>query len=226
MGDFNKNLLNDHKDAEWENFTTSLGFSQLVCDPTRVTETSSTLIDHIYTNLDENISRVHVCKIAISDHYAVFGNRKLNNCIKTNTHQTITYRSFKNFDETMFINDLHEVPWETIEAFEDINEIVGVWNNMLLEVVNKHAPIKSHRIKRKYQPTWLTPQILDCIKERNKCKVSGKMDEYRLLRNRVSKMIDSAKNETYQMKIEEGKNDPRSVWKLFQQFGTKKGKFK
>ena len=37
-------------------------------------------------------------------------------------------------------------------------------------------------------------------------------------------MIDSSKNETYQMKIEEGKNDPRSVWKLFQQFGTiKKG---
>ena len=26
-------------------------------------------------------------------------------------------------------------------------------------------------------------------------------------------MSDSAKNETYQMKIEEGKNAPRSVWK-------------
>ena len=33
-------------------------------------------------------------------------------------------------------------------------------------------------------------------------------------------MIDSVKNETYQMKIEKGKNDTRSVWKLFQQFGT------
>ena len=44
---------------------------------------------------------------------------------------------------------------------------------MFLEVVNKHAPLKSHRIKRKYQPDWLTPQILDCIKERDKCKASG-----------------------------------------------------
>ena len=93
---------------------------------------------------------------------------------------------------------------------------------MFLEVINKHAPIKLHRIKRKYQPTWLIPQILDCIKDRNKCKVSGKMDENRLLKNRVSKMIDSAKKETYQMKTEEDKNDPRSVWKLFQQFGTNK----
>ena len=34
---------------------------------------------------------------------------------------------------------------------------------MFLEVVNKHAPLKSHRIKRKYQPDWLSSQILDCI---------------------------------------------------------------
>ena len=85
-GDFNKNLLNEHKDIEWENFATSLGLSQLICDPTRVTETSSTLIDHIYTNFDKNIANVHDCKIGISDHYAVFGNRTLNNCVKSNTH--------------------------------------------------------------------------------------------------------------------------------------------
>ena len=222
LGDFNKNLLNERKDIEWENFTTSLGFSQLVYDPTRVTENSSTLIDHIYTNFDENITHVHVCKISISDHYAIFGNRKLNNCVKSNSHQTINYRSFKNFDENRFICDMQEVPWETIEYFNDINEIVEVWNTMFLEVVNKHAPLKSHRIKRKYQPDWLTPQILDSIKERDKCKASGKMDEYRILRNRVSMMIDSAKKETYQTKVEDGKDDPSSIWKLFKQFGTSK----
>ena len=45
------------------------------------------------------------------------------------------------------------------------------------------------------------------------------MDEYRILRNKVSTMIDTAKKEAYQTKIEEGKDDPRSVWKLFKQFG-------
>ena len=131
----------------------------------------------IYTNFDENIAHIHVCKISISDHYAVFGNRKLNNCVKSNTYQTITYRSFKNFDENRFISDLCEVPWETIVHFDDIDEIVEVWNYMFLEVVNKHAPLKSHRIKRNHQPDWLSPQILDCIKERDKCKASGKIDE-------------------------------------------------
>ena len=35
-------------------------------------------------------------------------------------------------------------------------------------------------------------------------------------------MIDSAKKETYQTRVEEGKDDPRSIWKLFKQFGTSK----
>ena len=44
------------------------------------------------------------------------------------------------------------------------------------------------------------------------------MDEYRLLRNKVSTMIDTARKEAYQTKVEEGKDDPRSIWKLFKQF--------
>ena len=92
---------------------------------------------------------------------------------------------------------MHDVPWEPIEYFNDINAIVEVWNNMFLEVVKKHAPLKSHCIKRKYQPDWLTRKILDIIKERDKCKVNGQIGEYRILRNKVSMMIDSAKKEAY-----------------------------
>ena len=40
-------------------------------------------------------------------------------------------------------------------------------------------------------------------------------------------MIDSTKKETYQTKIEEGKDDTHSIWKLLKQFGTcKKGSTK
>ena len=40
--------------------------------------------------------------------------------------------------------------------------------------MNKHVLLKSHRIKRKYQPDWLTPQILDCIKERGNANKAAK----------------------------------------------------
>ena len=63
------------------------------------------------------------------------------------------------------------------------------------------------------------------MKERDKYKINGKMNEYRLLRNKLTTMIDKAKKVMYQTKIEEGQNDPKSIWKIFQQFGasSKKG---
>ena len=76
---------------------------------------------------------------------------------------------------------------------------------MFLEVVNKHAPSKSHRITRKYQPDWLNPEILDCIKERDKCKLSVKIDEYRILRNKVSTMIKRLKRKHIKQKLRKGK---------------------
>ena len=45
--DFNKNLFNEDTDRDWGNFTTSLGLTQLINEPTRVTKDSKTLIDHI-----------------------------------------------------------------------------------------------------------------------------------------------------------------------------------
>ena len=56
--------------------------------------------------------------------------------------------------------------------------MVSVWNSLFLETLDKHAPVKSHRIKRKYQPDWLTPEILDSMKERNKHKINGNIDAY------------------------------------------------
>ena len=49
------------------------------------------------------------------------------------------------------------------------------------------------------------------------------MEGYKILRNKLSAMIDSAKKEIYmyQCKIEEGKNDPRSIWKIFNEVGMK-----
>ena len=54
MGDFNIDLkLNPNK--KWQNLIELFDLSQLVNDPTRVTETSSTIIDHIYTTHQENV---------------------------------------------------------------------------------------------------------------------------------------------------------------------------
>ena len=70
--------------------------------------------------------------------------------------------------------------WEKIENFDTVDDIVSVWTLLFTEVLDKHAPIKNHRIKRKYQPEWLTSEILDLMKERNKHKLNGNTDAYEI----------------------------------------------
>lgn len=152
LGDFNKNLYEDNLDREWQNLTLSLGLTQMISQPTRVTPSSKTLIDHFYTSNEDYISRVCVNKQTISDHYAIFGNRKCNCAVNRHSHQTITYRSFKHFDENAFINDLRQIPWEILESFDDVIEWVQIWNILFLEIVNKHAPLKQHRVRKENQP--------------------------------------------------------------------------
>ena len=61
MGDFSRNLSIDNCDTYWLNFTLSLGLSQLIRQPTRLTSNSRTLINHIYTNREDTLSIVNFC---------------------------------------------------------------------------------------------------------------------------------------------------------------------
>ena len=46
------------------------------------------------------------------------------------------------------------------------------------------------------------------------------MDEYRILRNTISKMIAKVNEECIENKLEERQDDPSTIWKIFQQFGA------
>ena len=72
-----------------------LNMSQMVVEPTRVAQHSSTLLDHVYCNEPENISCISVPKYSISAHFPVFRTRevlKRVNKVMTILH-TDVYRS-------------------------------------------------------------------------------------------------------------------------------------
>ena len=45
LGDFNKNLLEDNLEREWKNLSLSLGLTQLISQPTRITSSSRTFLN-------------------------------------------------------------------------------------------------------------------------------------------------------------------------------------
>ena len=140
LGDFNRDLLNPQIKKSWLEYMEQFGLFQLVKVPTRETEVSSTLIDHVYSNSPSNISSLIVPKVGISDHYPIFMTRKINASLPKSSHYTIKYRSYKNFNEEVFVNELSSAPWDIIKVFEDPDDILETWSKMFLDIVDIHLP--------------------------------------------------------------------------------------
>ena len=59
-----------------------------------------------------------------------------------------TYRSIKNFDRDMFVDDLSEIRDNDIDQCENVYVVYDDFVRDLTKVVNKHAPVKQ-RYQRK-----------------------------------------------------------------------------
>ena len=151
LGDFNIDLLKPHR--AWECTTNLVGLKQLVTSPTRVTSSTTTLIDHIYTNRKNNVTDVAVTDFSVSDHFPVVCSWLLKLPPKTKKgHTTILYRSFKHFDKDAFLYDLHNTPFCNVLNETDPEEALGLWYKLFIGVLNKHAPLRSKRVKTQRIP--------------------------------------------------------------------------
>ena len=81
LGDFNINLIsgftNSNSSKQYKEFCTMHGLKQLIDSPTRVTENTSSLLDHILTNSHDKISQVGVIDAGLSDHQITYCTRKI-----------------------------------------------------------------------------------------------------------------------------------------------------
>lgn len=102
LGDFNIDLIKPH--PAWESTCSPFGLKQLVTLPTRITPTSSTLLDHIYTNNTSKVSYIKLSDVSLSDHCPVVCTSTFKATKrKNNGHTTIHYRCCKNFDSNYFL---------------------------------------------------------------------------------------------------------------------------
>ena len=78
LGDFSRDLLQENIRKPWLEYMESFGLKQVIESPTRITNFSETLIDHIYCKTLCNILSIDVPILGLSDHFSIFITRKLN----------------------------------------------------------------------------------------------------------------------------------------------------
>ena len=97
LGDMNADMASTNYDnnvRQLINIADIYGLHQLISEPTRITDKSSTLIDLIYTNCPERVVCSGVAYISISDHSLVYAFHKLSINFRKD-HTSITYRNLK-----------------------------------------------------------------------------------------------------------------------------------
>jgi len=89
-------------------FAIELDIKQIIDKPTRITEHSRTLIDLIFTNIDQRIVQSGVLQTSLSDRSLIFCVMKAG--VPKLPPRKFEYRSFKNYNKNAFVDDLNQAP--------------------------------------------------------------------------------------------------------------------
>lgn len=109
----------------------------MIDQPTRITTTTGTLIDHIFTKKPDIITNHGALHIGISDHSLIYAIHK-HNTPKTDK-KIIESRQLKNFDREAFIDNIKETPFHLASLLDDLNEMWD-WKSLFLEIAKKNMP--------------------------------------------------------------------------------------
>ena len=99
---------------------------QLISKPTRLTSTSSTIIDLIFTNVHGKHNSTGVIPISLSDHYLIFTSITLRK--PKSVPKIVKFRDFSNLDLNSFTNDFHQ---SNISHIFNITDVTFALNHIL-----------------------------------------------------------------------------------------------
>ena len=149
MGDFNINLLNYESNQELLNNMHSDSLVPYITLPTRITPRSKTLIDNIFFNEINEAALSGNLVTDISDHHAQF--LITPKILENNPNKVTLRRSYKNFNNELFKNDLLKTDRESLlkTSLNDVNFSFEQFLLKLNNLLDIHAPFKIQNARMK-----------------------------------------------------------------------------
>ena len=220
LGDFNINLLmsTDRNVKTFIDLFTSYGYYPCINKPTRVSKQSATVIDHIWTNDLETVSKVGILLTDVSDHFAPFlfckGYSRVSKDVK------FTYINYNSLDQGLLCQALQDEIYN-ITIDNNVNNSFSSITNAIEKVIEKNIPRKTLFLKDKQvNKQWITPELKRHIHERHKLykkylkKPISLGKTYKDYRNKVNNMIIQAKRTYYNTKFQDNAGSTKESWKI------------
>jgi hypothetical protein len=215
--------LETHKNtADLFNSFITAGFIPGITLPTRITHSTSTLIDNIYTNLSKTMTtNSAVLTYDISDHLPVL--ILVGNIIKPKSSLTIKCRPTDEQTMQNTLTHLKAINWDYLKDLS-VNEAWNTFHSKINEVIETLTPLKSVTIphNRIIRQPWMSTGLLQSSRTSNKLytKSIGKPKthkhyiEFINYRNQYNKLKRHMKQKHYADLFNKYTNDIRQTWKL------------
>ena len=238
-GDINIDLLKNNMPASQEYLNTMLSYNLIpsIIIPTRVTDRSSTIIDHIFVRLPKSqinnkITSGNIIS-DISDHFSNFViiNTEIKKANERPLIRLFTKKRIEDFKQKLPAEFSETTKKIKLQNNPDVNEIYRILYEKLIALLNLFFPkVKLSRKKAK-DKDWITIGIKRAIKQRHnlfhiqlKDPTTENKDKWRTYRNRLDKIIKSTQREYYKKQIKQHDNNCVGLWKTLGSIISKKNK--
>ncbi|XP_077979525.1 uncharacterized protein LOC144434880 [Glandiceps talaboti] len=192
LGDFNVDVVKN-PDSAMLSHLGDIGLTQLIKEPTRVTSTSSSTIDLLFSS-STSINHSGVYPLSISDHYMIYCNYRAKPPKPKPGY--IKARNFKTFNNRHFLDDLRKFPWLKLTCATSSNIAWNEFKNFFNSICDIHAPWRISKV-RGYTTPWLTDDIRKQIYTRDYLKRKTRStnnqnlyDQFRIQRNKQTKSLN------------------------------------
>ena len=231
VGDFNIDLLKYDHDTTSQamiNSTTNFGYSQVISKPTRITDHSATLIDHIFTNQVYNINKSGIITYDISDHLATFVSVALYDRLNSDHLTEPSGRSeqlkFNETNLTKFKELLNNDDWDDVLNEPDTqlkyDNFVTKYTTHYDTAFSANGPVRRKKQRNSSKP-WILPWLEEACDRKNKLYATYINEPtarnkaiYNKMNKFVKKHIKLAKKKYYDSYFKQHSNNSRKQWQM------------
>lgn len=223
MGDFNLDLLKKHTDNRIQQFLDimhSHSFIEHIDQPTRITLTSKTLIDNIFSNALTSHTTSGCFYTDISDHFPTFILNHSRASADTPTI-SVTQRSFTESNRSSFTESLINCDWSPVLQSDDAITGFSTFTQIFQSAYDAAFPIETKSYNPRKIKEWLTPSLKKCIKQKNKlykifhrCPTVLNEIKYKSYRRVLHNILRKTEKEHYHTLFSREPNDTKASWKI------------
>lgn len=223
MGDLNLNWLNKSRRKRLKDITNKFQMSQMISSPTRLTSSSQTLLDLIFTNKPDRMTKTYNLITGTSDHNLILVARKLSKMRYKNQNameggKYISFIPKKNLEP--FENELRQTEWNDTIPGVNCEQTCDDLMSTIKQIISKYTKTVPRKHKAKRNLPWFNDTLWHLMKKRDlalkKSLKSGLSTDrliYKGLRNKVTMQLRKAKANFFLEIIKDAKGKNKILWK-------------